>query len=142
MLHFLSAIYLVSQKQKKFWILHHIFSRILGPVSLGLNVNIPTVTANLHPEKDLPGEMTPGREVSKGICTIHNASKVKAQYKASTKQLMVNFSSAQITSVKRPESRSRDERVTEMKYGMIFSVSLNIGGRPRIIKVCSLLVMN
>jgi len=112
--------------------------RILGPVSLGLNVNIPIVTVNLHPEKDLPAELEPGREVSKGICTIHNASKVKAQFKASTKQLMVNFSSAQITSVKRPESRSRDERVTEIKYGMIFSISLNIAGRPRLIKKLSL----
>jgi len=111
--------------------------RILGPSKLGLNVNRPVVTANLHAEKDLAKELERHKPVSQGI-TLQGAEKIEARFDNSTKQLKVNFNT-QISHLKRTsDSRSRDERVTEHKYGMIFSVTLLVAGKEHLVKKLSL----
>ena len=110
-------------------------SRVLGPFHLGLHTNRPKVTANLHPEKDLVKELQPGKPVSKGMPML-NAENVEAKFENPTKQLKINMSSVQISQLKRTaESRSREERVTECKYGMIFSVKMLVNGKEHLVKV-------
>ena len=92
------------------------------------------MTANLHAESDLNRELQPGTEVSEGM-KIQNAKDVEAKFDNSTKQLRVNFNT-QINDLKRPsDGRSRSERVTEHKYGMIFSLTLMVTGKVHLVKV-------